>query len=136
MALAGISHVTLTVSDLDRSLAFYTGPLGATLRARWPRGAYLDAGGLWLCLELSDRVTPRSDDTHMAFAVAGPDFAALAARIDAVAPRWKENRSEGASVYFLDPDGHRLEIHAGGLDSRLSAMAGRADVVLPPDDPA
>ncbi|GHL45122.1 hypothetical protein ECZU28_51170 [Escherichia coli] len=23
---------------------------------------------------------------------------------------WKDNRSEGASYYFLDPDGHKLEL--------------------------
>jgi catechol 2,3-dioxygenase-like lactoylglutathione lyase family enzyme len=31
------------------------------------------------------------------------------------------NRSEGDSLYFLDPDGHQLEAHVGGLASRLAA---------------
>jgi len=35
---------------------------------------------------------------------------------------WKRDVSEGASFYFLDPDGHRLELHEGDLDSRLAAV--------------
>ena len=39
---------------------------------------------------------------------------------------WKDNRSEGDSLYFLDPDGHRLELHAGSLASRLDHYRARA----------
>lgn len=77
--------------------------------------------GLWLCLSLDpsrrEPVTP--DYTHHAFSVA--DFASAAAtRRAAGVKEWKDNCSEGDSLYFLDPDGHRLEIHHGDLASRLA----------------
>ena len=31
----------------------------------------------------------------------------------------KDNRSEGASVYFLDTDGHKLDLHVGDIDTGL-----------------
>ncbi len=120
-AIAGLNHITLAVSDLDRSLAFYRDTLGCTLRALWADGAYLEAGGMWLCLSRDDhmRSTPRPDYTHIAFSVAEDDFTMLSERLKADCTIWKDNRSEGASTYFLDPDGHKLELHVGTLKTRL-----------------
>lgn len=113
--LRGVNHVTLVVTDLGRSIAFYVETLGFRLRARWRRGAYLD-GPVWLCLELAppgERIA-RHDDSHLAFTV--DELPATLA-----APAWKENRSEGPSLYFVDPDGHKLELHVGSLETRLAA---------------
>ena len=119
--VTGLNHVTLAVADLERSLLFYQDVLGFELRALWPDGAYLDAGALWLCLSRDPKAihARRDDYTHLAFDAAADDFDSLAKRIQANAPVWKENRSEGASLYFLDPDGHKLELHVGSLASRL-----------------
>ena len=119
--MRGLNHLTLAVSELDRSVRFYRDVLGCALRARWSAGAYLEAGSLWLCLSLDPEAAraARRDYTHYAFDVAPADFAAAAALIVRAAEVWKENRSEGDSLYFLDPDGHRLELHAGSLSSRL-----------------
>ena len=119
--VAGLNHVTLAVADLERSVSFYQDTLGFRLRAMWDDGAYLDAGALWLCLSLDQNAkhARRDDYTHLALDVAAPQFEALAAQVRTTAPIWKENRSEGASLYFLDPDGHKLELHVGSLASRL-----------------
>ncbi len=120
MAITGVNHVTLAVADLARSVQFYSKVLGGRLRADWKNGAYLELGDLWLCLTLSPHaITPRDDDSHLALSCAPGDFATLASRITDTVPLWQENRSEGASVYFRDPDGHKLELHQGDLDSRL-----------------
>ena len=84
-------------------------------------GAYLEAGTLWICLSYDPaaRGEPNPDYTHLAFDVVDTDFHDLAHRIGQSAVTWKDNRSEGSSLYFLDPDGHRLELHAGSLASRM-----------------
>lgn len=122
--LTGLNHLTLAVSDLPCSLAFYHSLLQLRLEATWDAGAYLSLPGLWLCLSLDpQRQAPAvADYTHYAFGVGAADFAALVQRLrEARVPEWRDNRSEGASFYFLDPDGHRLEVHVGDLASRLRA---------------
>ena len=117
--IRGLNHLTLTVTDLSRSVDFYAGVLGFQLRAHWAKGAYLAAGTLWLCLAVEDGATA-AGGTHYAFDVGAADFAALADRVRQAARLWKDNTSEGASLYFLDPDGHRLELHVGSLETRLA----------------
>jgi catechol 2,3-dioxygenase-like lactoylglutathione lyase family enzyme len=127
MPIRGINHVTVAVRDLDRSLHFYVDLLGCRPRARWARGAYLEAGSLWLCLELDARAgSAQIDDSHVALSVDAAEFAVIAQTIRAEGTTlWKENRSEGDSLYFLDPDGHKLEIHVGDLRTRLESCRER-----------
>ena len=120
--LQGLNHITIAVSNLDRSLAFYTELLGMTGHVRWDAGAYLSLGGIWFCLSC-DNVAPSMDYSHIALNIAEPDFTDFAAKLrHAGVAEWKQNNSEGQSVYFLDPDGHKLEVHCGNLQSRLKAL--------------
>lgn len=138
--VTGINHVTLAVRDLDRSFSFYTQVVGLAPVAKWAGGAYLVAGDDWICLSLDSgaRAGPLPEYTHLAFSVPASEFAACAGAIRACgATIWKDNRSEGESLYFLDPDGHKLELHAGDLDSRLVSLkqAPYEDLQLYPRSP-
>ena len=128
--LNGLNHLTLAVSDIASSIGFYHHLLGLPLHARWDNGAYLRCGDLWLCLSLDAQrryIAPQeSDYTHYAFSIDENDFATFVARLtQAGVTSWKENRSEGESFYFLDPDGHKLEAHVGSLAQRLTACRAK-----------
>lgn len=122
--IRGLNHITLAVSDIERSVRFYRDVLGLVLAHTWERGAYLRAGDLWLALALTDDVKQRDDYTHFAFDVAAEDFRVLCDKLSQnQCTPWQINTSEGDSYYFFDPDNHRLEIHVGDLQSRLAAIS-------------
>jgi catechol 2,3-dioxygenase-like lactoylglutathione lyase family enzyme len=120
--LRGLNHITIAVSDLDRSLTFYTEIAGMHAHVRWDNGAYLSLGGVWFCLS-SDKVLPSQDYSHIALDISENDFAPFSAKLrNAGVKEWKANSSEGQSVYFLDPDGNKLEAHSGNLQTRLNSL--------------
>ena len=127
--IGSLNHVTLSVRDLDRSFAFYRDVLGLRPLARWKKGVYLLAGEeTWICLILDPRTRndPLLEYTHVAFSVNPERFAIAVERIRVSgASEWQQNSSEGDSLYFLDPDGHKLEVHAGDWPSRLEACRAR-----------
>ncbi|MEM9256742.1 MAG: VOC family protein [Pseudomonadota bacterium] len=121
--ISGVNHITFAVADLERALRFYRDVLGFREVRVWGGGAYLEAGSLWLCLSLDANASGNLDYSHVAFSVPAQQFPALSDRIiESGASLWKPNRSEGESLYFCCPDGHRLELHVGDLRSRLHAM--------------
>lgn len=124
--LQSLNHLTLAVSNLQTSVSFWRDLLGLSLHAQWDTGAYLTCGDLWLCLSFDESrgfVPPEeSDYTHYAFSVAPADFGTFSHKLEqAGVTVWKTNKSEGPSFYFLDPDGHKLELHVGDIAARLAA---------------
>lgn len=123
MMITGLNHITLSVKDLDVSFAFYKDVLGFKPRVKWAEGAYFEVGALWLCLFLDSktRVALLPEYTHIAFNISQEHFQNVVEKITASrAIIWKENKSEGDSLYFLDPNGHKLELHVGDLQTRLN----------------
>lgn len=120
--IIALNHINLSVKDLDVSFAFYQDILGFKPRVKWAKGAYFKIGDLWFCLYLDSktRVEPLPEYTHIAFNVSQEHFGNVAERIKASgATIWKENKSEGDSLYFLDPNGHKLELHVGNIETRI-----------------
>lgn len=123
--ITGVNHYTLAVSDLSRSFYFYRDILGLKPLCKWPKGAYFLAGDFWFCLNLDSNRKPKPDShyTHFAFTVAQNDFDIIVSKLkDTGINSFKENISPGDSFYFYDPDGYRLEIHAGNWQDRLQAF--------------
>ncbi len=136
--ITGLNHTTLAVRDLEKSFLFYTRELGLRPVARWYKGAYLIAGNDWICLNLDPetRTAPYPEYTHLAFSVAQEEFAAMVTRLqEAGVICWQSNHSFGDSFYFLDPDGHKLEIHTSDLRARLGALQATPpkDLILFPE---
>jgi catechol 2,3-dioxygenase-like lactoylglutathione lyase family enzyme len=122
--ITGINHINLSVSDIELSFRFYHELLGLRPLCKWPQGAYLLAGNDWFCLNVTDdhKATIRNDYTHYAFSVSADSFSPMVERlINAGIKPFKNNRSEGESFYFLDPDGHQLELHIGDWRTRMDA---------------
>lgn len=120
--LTSINHITLACLDISRSFAFYKDVLGFKPLVKWDKGAYFLIGDFWFCLNVDANRKPGSCYTHYAFTLDKNDFEDMSERIKAYgATIFKDNTSPGESLYFLDPDGHKLEIHVGDWQSRIQA---------------
>jgi len=120
--LSGLNHITIAVSELQRSFHFYKDVLDFSPVALWKQGAYLSLNDLWLCLALGPS-KPAQDYSHLAFSVDAVSLQSYRQKLEAVdISWWKTNSSEGDSLYFLDPDGHKLELHVGDLESRVQSI--------------
>lgn len=120
--ITGLNHITLVVKDIEKPFAFYRDTLGFKPLVKWEKGAYFLVGEFWFCLNVDEKREPNTCGTHYAFTVSPDDFRTLSQRlIDGGVSIYKENSSPGDSLYFLDPDGHKLEIHVGDWQSRVAA---------------
>lgn len=126
--ITALNHITLAVKNIETSFAFYRDVLGFTPLCKWEGNAYFlvgdrnDPHALWFCLDRDARRQETTCSTHYAFSVSPEDFKALSQRIiNSGVTLFKENTSPGESLYFLDPDGHKLEIHVGDWKTRIAA---------------
>lgn len=111
-----LNHVALTVSDRERSAAFYAEHFGMTDRVHEDDHLLIlgGEGGALLALSTGEPPTPLPRTNHFGFLLA--DAAAVHAargRFAAAGLEETEWQERGpARVQVLDPDGYRVEVYA------------------------
>ncbi len=120
--ITALNHITLAVKNINLSFIFYTEILGLKPLVKWNNGAYFLAGDDWFCLNVDEKRIANPCYTHYAFTVKAKEFNDMVNKIIHSGTQiFKENSSPGESLYFLDPDGHKLEIHVGTWQARVKA---------------
>jgi catechol 2,3-dioxygenase-like lactoylglutathione lyase family enzyme len=131
VAIRGVAHFSIPVSDIPKSREFYTDIVGCTHLSTTPNGqmAFLDAAGTCVILVKRDPpINPMPDDhggVHHSFAIAHGEYAKALDHLRAhgVEITFEEDRQggvlNGPRAYFHDPDGTVLEFidltsYAGG----------------------
>jgi catechol-2,3-dioxygenase len=111
----GLDHVALAVSDLDRAESFYSEVLGLErVIPEWdpPRVMASEGSGIALFPEQDDslRDTPPRI-LHVAFRVDREAFEAAQTELSerGIDTSFSDHGASH-SIYFEDPDGHRLEL--------------------------
>ena len=120
--LQQIDHVALSVTDLEKSIAWYQDVLGLERRYREAWGdcpAMLCAGSTCVALfalrpaESSARTSGSALPTmrHLAFRATYADLLGAEKNLQERGIQFEfQNHGIAHSIYFADPDGHQLEI--------------------------
>ena len=125
----GIDHVALSVRNLEKSLEFYTKVLGLKITEREyskPGIEYfLDCGTSLIGLIQGDPSGEKHllqdsglGGNHVSFRVDTKDFDRIVEEIKRleITITFHKKREKSWSLYFLDPDGNKLEITAWPLE--------------------
>merc|ERR1711964_297064 len=126
LGLRAVNHITLIISDVEKSREFYVGLLGLTELNRPPSsknpGAWLDMGNVQLHLvqgahahiEAAHSTNPDHMMNHIAFETG--NFDRSKSRLEALGREFKYVKVVKAAgmvmrqIFLPDPDGHFIEI--------------------------
>ncbi|MBF0720773.1 MULTISPECIES: FosB/FosD family fosfomycin resistance bacillithiol transferase [Mammaliicoccus] len=125
--IRSINHICYSVSNLNESIYFYKDILCGDLLLIGETTAYFDIGGLWVALN-EEKDIPRNEIqysyTHTAFTIDESEYNSWYRwlkknNVNILEGRTRDVRDK-KSIYFIDPDGHKLELHTGTLENRMN----------------
>jgi len=125
--IRSINHICYSVSNLNESIYFYKDILCGDLLLIGETTAYFDIGGLWVALN-EEKDIPRNEIqysyTHTAFTIDESEYNSWYRWLKKNNVNILEGRTRNVrdkkSIYFIDPDGHKLELHTGTLENRMN----------------
>lgn len=146
-----VGHLVVSVSDLERSVDFYTRILGLQVMGRIPGVVFLAANGrdhheLALGEIGSEAGKARPDQIgliHFAFRLRTEDDLLEAYETlerEGVEFSCTVNHGVTKSVYFFDPDGHEVEVYVDNTPEEIAGMDnpyfGLEKLSFAPDKPS
>jgi catechol 2,3-dioxygenase len=136
-----LGYVHLTVSDLDRSLAFYQDVMGFKLQMRQNGTAHLGAGGPDLLVLTGQPGARRAHGTTglYHFAILVPSRLELARTLRRLGEsRWPlqgfADHLMSEAIYLADPDGNGIEIYRDRPRAEWPRRNGRLQMAVDPLD--
>ena len=129
--ISGLDHVALSVENLERSKKFYTEVLGFKVSPRENQKPgveyFLDCGPSLVGLIQGDSKGDKHElqdgglgGNHFSFRVHTRDFDSAVETLKSlnVTITFEKKREKSWSVYFLDPDGNKLEMTSWPLEDK------------------
>ncbi|GEN49949.1 FosX/FosE/FosI family fosfomycin resistance hydrolase [Alkalibacterium pelagium] len=129
--IEGLSHITLVVTDLDRTARLFSDIFeaeevydsGEKKHSLFKEKFFLIAG-VWVAIMESEDIKNETYH-HVAFKISNSEYEIYKKKLEAYDIRMRESRprieGEGRSLYFYDYDNNLFELHTGKLEERLDS---------------
>jgi len=127
--IEGLSHITLIVTDLERTSRLFSDIFeaeevydsGAKKHSLFKEKFFLIIG-VWVVIMESEDIKSETYH-HVAFKISDSEYDIYKEKLGAFDIRMRESRprieGEGRSLYFYDYDNNLFELHTGTLEERL-----------------
>ena len=113
LKVTGIDHVVFHVKDLQRAKNFYVDFLGMEVERERSWQCFLKCGNQGLALFAAkdgEDIHGGSEVNHMALQLNSGDYQAVKSTLESAGIEVHGRQGDPHCIYFLDPDGHQLQL--------------------------